>query len=72
MYFNREKTLKLCLTAVLLAAVLALCLSPDFYSSTITSIDGTVHHRTEVQVVSRIALTPTAAPAAWPPARIRL
>ena len=38
MYFNREKTLKLCLTAVLLAAVLALCLSPDFYSSAIASI----------------------------------
>ncbi len=38
MYFNREKTLKLCLTAVLLAAIMALCFSAGFYSSTITSI----------------------------------
>lgn len=38
MYFTRKNILKLCLTAVLLAAILALCSSADFYSSTIASV----------------------------------
>ncbi len=38
MYFSGGNILKLCLTAVLVAAILALCFSAEFYSSTIASV----------------------------------